>query len=73
MKFETTFVSCQSGEIRTITSALDAAEVEVVVSARARGGDPADVLALRRAYLDAPFGFVPMRPEVKWLDSSTAH
>jgi hypothetical protein len=69
MRFECTFVSCETGEIRVIGAELAADELALVKEVRARpgGGDPADVLALRRAYLVSPAGFVPMRGDVRWL------
>jgi hypothetical protein len=67
MKFECTFVSCKTGEIRVIAAELAADELAIVKDARGRGADPADALALRRAYQVSPAGFVPMRGDVQWL------
>src|SRR4051812_11163171 len=67
MRFECIFVSCKTGEIRTVSAELEADELVIVADARARGGDAADALALRRAYQISPAGFVPMRNDVRWL------
>lgn len=66
MKFKTEFENADTGECKTITAALTAAEVRAVQKLREDAHAEADLhaqaYALRHAYNEVPNGFLHSKP-----------